>query len=128
MDTEYDYITPEFLHLLFFEQKNLVIFPYIDLKYLHSFELYTIGYNIIDLESTMIHNLVEIIDLTSQNSYSSTKNFYFVYNLNRKKLQDILQLSDIRCLLNSSENVSELADGDSFIFFNKKNNRFINYD
>ncbi|GAG04174.1 unnamed protein product, partial [marine sediment metagenome] len=80
-----------------------------------------------DLESTMIHNLVEIIKLTSQNSYSSNKSFYFVYNLNREKLHNILELSDIRCLLNLNENVSELAEGSSFIFFNKKNNRFINY-
>jgi len=75
----------------------------------------------------MINNLVEIIKLTSQNSYSSNKSFYFVYNLNREKLHDILKLSDIRCLLNLNENVSELAKGNSFIFFNKKNNRFINY-
>jgi hypothetical protein len=31
MDTAFDFIKPEFLHILFFQQKNLVIYPYVDL-------------------------------------------------------------------------------------------------
>ena len=60
MDSGVDFITPEFLNILFFQQKNIVVFPYVDLKHLHSLELFTVGYNIVDLESTALHNLKEI--------------------------------------------------------------------
>ncbi|MHA1472991.1 MAG: hypothetical protein ACTSQW_07845, partial [Promethearchaeota archaeon] len=61
MDTSDDLITAEFLHLLFFEQKNLIIFPYIDLKHLRSLDLFTVGFETVDIDSTVIHNLNEII-------------------------------------------------------------------
>ncbi len=39
-----------------------------------------------------------------------------------------MSLENIRCVLNASENVSELVNGSSFIFYNKKSNQFLNLD
>ena len=61
MDTQYDFITPEFLNLLFFQQKNLVIFPYVDLKHLRSLQVFAVGYDVVDIDSTVVHNLSEIV-------------------------------------------------------------------
>jgi hypothetical protein len=127
MDTGEDFITPEFLNILFFQQKNLVIFPYVDLKHLHALEIFTAGYTPIDLESTALHDLKRILEFESSNSYSQSPTFYFIYNLDKDKVKDILSIDGIRCTLNSNENVSELANGSKFIFYNKKNNQFVNY-
>ena len=37
-------------------------------------------------------------------------------------------MDGIRCIINSNENISNLANGSKFIFFNKKNNQFLNYN
>ena len=128
MDTATDFIRPEFLNILFFQQKNLVIFPYVDLKHLHGLETFTVGYNTIDLESTALHSLREFLEVEVNNSYSQTPNLFFIYNVNKEKLQEIIKLKDIRCIINANEDVKELANGSSFIFFNKKNNQFLNYN
>ena len=78
MDTGADFIQPEFLNILFFQQKNLVIFPYVDLKHLHALELFTVGHNIVDLDSTALHNLAEILEFESSNNYSQNPPRYFV--------------------------------------------------
>ena len=126
MDTKYDFLLPEFLNILFFQQKNVVIFPYVDLKHLKTLEVFTAGHNVIDLESTALYNLEEII-YEANNSYSHGQTFFFIYGLDAEKLSDILSLNDIRCVLNINENVSELANGSNFIFYNKKNKQFLNY-
>jgi len=126
MDTKYDFLLPEFLNILFFQQKNIVIFPYVDLKHLKSLEIFTTGHNVIDLESTALYNLEEII-YEANNSYSQGESFFFIYGLDSEKLSDILALKDIRCILNINENVSELANGSNFIFYNKKSKQFLNY-
>jgi len=128
MDTGINFIQPEFLNILFFQQKNLVVFPYVDLKHLHALELFVPGYNIVDLESTAIHNLKEMLDFESNNTYSQNPTLYFIYNIDSEKIKEIIQYEDIRCVINTNENVSDLANGDSFIFFNKKNNQFLNYN
>jgi hypothetical protein len=127
MDTEYDFLLPEFLNILFFQQKNVVIFPYVDLKHLKTLEVFTAGHNVIDLESTALYNLEEII-YEANNSYSQGQTFFFIYGLDAEKLSDILSLNDIRCVLNINQNVSELANGSNFIFYNKKNKQFLNYN
>jgi len=128
MDTGFDFIKPEFLNILFFQQKNLVIYPYVDLKHLHSLELFTVGYNVVDLESTALYNLKEIIEYEANNSYSQNPSFYFIYNIDKKKIKDIMEIENIRCILNTNENVSDLANESEFIFFNKKNKKFLNYE
>ena len=128
MDTGSDFIKPEFLNIIFFQQKNLVIFPYIDLKHLHALENYTVGYNVIDLESTALNNLSEIIEFESNNSYSQNPTLFFIYNADRGNVKKIMGLNGIRCIINSNENISDLVNGSKFIFFNKKNSQFLNYD
>ncbi len=128
LDTGSDFIQPEFLNILFFEQKNLVIFPYVDLKHLHALECFTVGYNAIDLETTALNNIREIIEFEAFNSYSQNRSFFFIYNLDRKKVKEVMQLSDIHCILNTNEDVSSLANSDSFVFYNKKTKKFINYN
>ena len=98
MDTKYDFMLPEFLNILFFQQKNIVIFPYVDLKHLKTLEIFTAGHNVIDLESTALYNLEEII-YEANNSYSQERSFFFIYGLDSEKLSAILKLEDIRCVL-----------------------------
>jgi len=130
MDTGMDFIRPEFLNILFFQQKNLVIYPYVDLKHLHYLELFTTGYSVIDLESTALHNLKEILEFEATNSYSQNPTFFFIYNVERKKVKEIMELDDIHCIINinSNEDIPELVNGSSYIFFNKKSKQFLNYN
>lgn len=128
MDTSSDFIRSEFLNIIFFQQKNLVIFPYIDLKHLHALEIFTTGYNIVDLESTALHNLKEILEFESNNSYSQYPSLYFIYNVDREKVRELMKMEEIRCIINSNDHISDLANGSKFIFFNKKNNQFLNYN
>ena len=128
MDTGSDFIRPEFLNIIFFQQKNLVIFPHIDIKHLHSLELFTAGFNVVDLETTALHNLKEILEFETNSSYSQNPTLFFIYNADSQKIKEIMELKGLRCIMNASENVKDLADGNAFIFFNKKNNQFLNYD
>ena len=128
MDTGDDFITAEFLHLLFFEQKNLVIFPYIDLKHLRSLDLFAIGFETVDIDSTVIHNLDEIIEYECNSSYSQLQTLYFILNLSLEELEKLVESPRLRCVINSKENVESLANGDQFVFYNKKNNVFLNYE
>jgi hypothetical protein len=127
MDTGEDFITPEFLNILFFQQKNLVIFPYVDVKHLHTLEIFTTGHTLVDLESTALHDLKNMLEFESENTYFQSPTLYFIHSLNREKLQEILSIDGIRCVLNSNEDISDLANGNGFIFFNKKMSQFLNY-
>jgi len=128
MDTGIDFIQPEFLNILFFQQKNLILFPYIDLKHLHSLEIFTAGYNVVDLESTALHNIKEIIEFEANNSYSQNPSFYFIINITKDKIKEILEIENIRCILNTNERVEDLTNNESFVLYNKKNKKFINYN
>ena len=125
---EYDFILPEFLNVLVFQQKNLVVFPYVDLKRLRSLEIFAVGYNVINLESTAISNLKDVLEYEANNSYSQSKNLYFVYNLDAQQIKQIMSIQNFRCVLNTKENVSDLVDGGNYVFYNKKVNKFVNYD
>lgn len=127
MDTEYDFITPEFLNLLFFQQKNLVIFPYVDLKHLCSLQVFAIGYDIVDIDSTAIHNLNEIIEYEAS-SYSQQPTFYFVLSPKTEEIEKLIDSPKVRCVVNTHENVQSLARGDRFVFYNKKSKTFVNYE
>jgi hypothetical protein len=39
-----------------------------------------------------------------------------------------MSISGIRCILNTNENVSKLANGSQFVFYNKKSNQYLNYN
>jgi hypothetical protein len=127
MDTEYDFITPEFLNLLFFQQKNLVIFPYVDLKHLRSLQVFAVGYDVVDIDSTVVHNLSEIIEYETS-SYSQQPTFYFVLNPKTEEIERLIDSPKVRCVVNTLENVGNLANGDRFVFYNKKSKTFLNYD
>jgi len=127
VDSGEDFITPEFLNIIFFQQKNLVIFPYVDLKHLHTLEIFTVGYSSIDLESTALHDLKNILEFESSNAYSQSPTFYFIYNLDREKVKEILTIKNIHCVLNSNEIIPNLTNGSEFVFYNKKNSQFVNY-
>ena len=128
MDTSTDFIRPEFLNILFFQQKNLVIFPYVDLKHLHGLDIFTVGHNTIDLESTALHSLREFLEVEVSNSYSQTPDLYFIYNVNKENLNELIDLQGVRCIINTNESVRDLVNGSTYIFFNKKHNQFLNYN
>jgi len=127
MDTEFDFITPEFLNLLFFQQKNLVIFPYVDLKHLRSLQVFAVGYDVVDIDSTVVHNLSEIIEYEAS-SYSQQPTFYFVLNPKTEEIERLIDSPKVRCVVNTHENVESLANGDRFVFYNKKSKTFLNYE
>ena len=127
MDTEYDFITPEFLNVLFFQQKNLVIFPYVDLKHLRTLQVFAVGYDVVDIDSTVIHNLGEIIEYEAS-SYSQLPTFYFVLNSKTEEIEKLIDSPKVRCVVNTHENVQNLAKGDRFVFYNKKSKTFVNYE
>ncbi|MFX0019402.1 MAG: hypothetical protein ACFFBT_14345 [Promethearchaeota archaeon] len=128
MDTGYDFIQPEFLNILFFQQKSLVIAPYVDLKHLHSLEIFTVGYNVVDLDSTALHNISEIVELENNNSYSQTPCFFFITNINSNQLHEIIELDNIHCVINACEKIDSTINNGRFVFYNKKNGSFLNYD
>jgi len=127
MDTEYDFITPEFLNILFFQQKNLVIFPYIDLKHLRSLQVFAVGHDVVDLDSTAINNLNEIIEFEAS-SYSQQPTFYFVLNPKTEEIEKLINSPKVRCVVNTREIVESLANGTRFVFYNKKSKTFVNYE
>ena len=128
LDTGYDFLQPEFLNILFFQQKSLVITPYVDLKHLHSLEIFTGGYNVVDLDSTALHNTREILELENNNTYSQTPCFFFITNINRDELHEIMELDNIHCVINANEKINYTIDDGHFVFYNKKSGSFLNYD
>ena len=128
MDTIYDFISPEFLNILFFQQKSLVIYPYVDLKHIHSLDCFTVGYEVVDLDSTVLHNLREIIEFEVSSTYSQQPTFYYILNAKVEDIKILLESPNIHCVINTHENVEHLANGDKFIFYNKKNKAFLNYE
>lgn len=129
MDTGFDYITPEFFNLIFFQQKNIVIFPYLDLKHLHSLETFTVGYNFIDLDATAIHDIIDLLEHESYNSYSQNPTMFFISNVTHDQLQKIIALDSIRCIINTNEIIENFPiDKSNFIFYNKKSKKFLNFN
>ncbi|TFG03276.1 MAG: hypothetical protein EU542_02870 [Promethearchaeota archaeon] len=128
MDTGYDYITPEFLNLIFFQRKNIVIYPYLDLKHLHSLEVFAVGYNIIDLDGAAIHNIVDLLEHESYNSYSQNPSLFIISNITEPQLRQIIALDSIHCIINVNENLEKFPiEGKSFVFYNKKSKKFLNF-
>jgi hypothetical protein len=127
MDTGYDFITPEFFNILFFKQKNLVIYPYVDVKHIHSLDCFTVGYDLIDIDSTGLNNVHDIVEFETSNSYSQRPTLYYLLNVKAEDLEKLMESPNIRCIINTSENVEHLANGIKYIFYNKKSKIFLNY-
>jgi len=129
VDTGYDYITPEFLNLIFFQQKSIVIFPYLDVKYLHSLEIFAVGYNIINLDGAAIHNIVDLLEHESYNSYSQNPSLFIISNIKEAQLRKITALDSIHCIININENLEKFPiEGKSVVFYNKKSKKFLNFN
>jgi hypothetical protein len=129
VDTGYDYITPEFFNLIFFQQKNIVIFPYLDLKHLHSLEIFAVGYNLIDLDATAIHDIIDLLEHESYNSYSQNPTMFFISNVTKDQLQKIIAVDSIRCIINTNENIENFPiDNSNFIYYNKKTKNFLHFN
>ncbi len=144
MDTESDFITAQFLHLIFFKQRNVLIYPHVDLKYLNALEIFTVGYTFIPIDATA---LTSVNDILEANVYSTIPNFYLIYNLNLKDIYAIMQYPSLHYILNTSENAKELIPklavpsiqspssatsenltSQPLILYNKKTKKFLNYD
>ncbi|MEJ2248782.1 MAG: hypothetical protein P8Y70_02970 [Candidatus Lokiarchaeota archaeon] len=127
MDTAMDFIQPEFLNILFFQQKNLVIFPYIDKEYLRALELFTDGYTSIDFTEDQMGNPSRILASETYGPYAHERNFYIVSGLKRVTLKKVLKENNARVILQTNENVKDLANGsEKYIFYNKKTKKFLN--
>ena len=127
MDTELDFISPEFFNLLFFNQKNLIIYPYVDLKHLLPLESFLIGYNVEHLDATALYNLCEIIEYSGEDAYTQTPAFYLITNLNKEDIKKIERIKNLHCIININQipPKSTLLSG-KFVVFNKKNQNFLN--
>lgn len=128
MDTGYDFISPELFNILFFEQKNLVIYPYVDIKHLHSLDCFTVGHDLIDIDSTGLDNILDIVEFETTNSYSQQPTFYYLLNVSAEDVEKLVEYQNIRCVINTPDDVEHLVKSNNYIFYNKKNKTFANYE
>ena len=117
MDTRFDFISPEFFNILFFKQKNLVIYPYVDVKHIHALDCFTVGHDLIDIDSTGLNNVQDIVEFETSNSYSQQPTLYYLLNVSAKDLEKTLEYQNIRCIINTSDNVEHLVNGNKYIFY-----------
>ncbi|GAG21730.1 unnamed protein product, partial [marine sediment metagenome] len=127
MDTGYDFITPEFFNILFFKQNNLVVYPYVDVKHIHSLDSFTVGHDLIDIDSTGLENMLDIVEFETANSYSQQPTFYYLLNVSAEDVEKLLEYQNVRCIINTNDDVEHLVKGNKYIFYNKKNTSFLNY-
>lgn len=128
MDTGYDFISPELFNILFFEQKNLVIYPYVDIKHIHSLDCFTVGHDLVDIDSTGLDNILDIVEFETTNSYSQQPTFYYLLNVSAEDVEKLVEYQNIRCIINTPDDVEHLVKGNYYIFYNKKNKTFANYE
>jgi len=129
MDTEYDIISPEFFYLLFFKQKSLIIYPYLDLKHLIPLECFLVGYNIEKLDGTALYNISEIIEYGSVPTHNHNPTFFIITNVNREEIEKLIKIKDLHCIINTKEDVSkDFISNSNFIVYNKKKKTFLNQD
>ncbi|MEJ2248652.1 MAG: hypothetical protein P8Y97_03210 [Candidatus Lokiarchaeota archaeon] len=127
MDSGTNFIQPEFLNIIFFQQKNLVIFPYVDKEYLRTLELFTDGYTSIDFTEDQMGNPSRILASETYGPYAQERNFYIVSGLKKPTLKKVLKENNARVILQTNENVKDLANGSGeYIFYNKKTKKFLN--
>jgi hypothetical protein len=128
MDADIDFIRPEFLDILFLEQKSLILYPYIDLKNLHILDVFALDNSSVDLDATMLHNFEDIVKIETIELNSQQKTIFFIYNVKIEEINIIMNIKDIHCIINTNEDIKGLSDiNNDFILYNKKTNRFLNY-
>ena len=126
VDSGHDFIIPELLNVIFFRQKSVVIFPYVDQKHLKSLEIFCVGYSVIDLDCTVLDDVVSIID-HEVGTYSQSPNFYFIYNASKDIIASLHDRENVHCIINTHEDVSQLVSEHSLVFYNKKSKKFLNW-
>ena len=97
-----------------------------DKKHLKSLEIFCVGYSIIDLDCTVLDDVVSIIDHEA-GTYSQNPNFYFIYNASKNIIASLHDRDRVHCIINTHEDVSQLVNGHSLIFYNKKSKKFNNW-
>jgi hypothetical protein len=127
VDSSEDFLIPELMNLIFFQQKSVVVFPYVDKKHLKSLETFTVGYSVIDLDCTVLNDVLSIIE-HDEGVYSQNPNLYFIYNASKEIIASIYDRENVHCIINTHEDVARLVSGHSMIFYNKKNKRFLNWE
>ena len=125
MDVGYDFLTPELMQAIFFHQKNLVIYPYLDIKHLRALELFATGYSSIELDCTALNDIISILE-HQEGTYSQSPPLFFVFNASSNIVQSVQEMEHVRCIINTNENVESLANGSQLLFYNKKSKKFVN--
>jgi len=125
MDVGYDFLTPELMQAIFFQQKNLVIYPYLDIKHLKALELFTAGHSSIELDCTALNDIISILE-HQEGIYSQSPPFFFVFNASSKIVQSVQEIENVRYIINTNENVESFANGSQLLFYNKKSKKFVN--
>ena len=59
------------------------------MKHLRSLQVFAVGYDLIDVDSTVLHNLSEIIEYEAS-SYSQQPTFYFVLNPKTEEIERLI--------------------------------------
>ena len=125
MDVGYDFLTPELMHAIFFQQKNVVVYPYLDIKHLRALELFTTGHSSIELDCTALNDIISILEHQA-GSYSQSPPLFFVLNAGSNIIQSVKEIENVRYIINTNENVETFANGNQLLFYNKKNKKFVN--
>jgi hypothetical protein len=128
LDTEYDLLVPEMLNILFFEQNDVVIFPYVDVRHLRSLDVFCVGHEIIEVDATALGNLSTFLEYQLTTTHSSQPLLFLIHHASRAHLEQIMTLKNLRCILNTHENVEKLVSGSRFVFYNTKTRQFLNFD
>ncbi|MHA1327894.1 MAG: hypothetical protein ACTSRH_11300, partial [Promethearchaeota archaeon] len=79
MKIEVDFLKPEFLNILFFKQKNLIIFPHVDVKKLRTLDMFCIDCSCIEIDATLIDDINDLIEEDFINPYNQSKNLYYIF-------------------------------------------------
>lgn len=127
MDSSEDFLIPELLNLIFFQQKSIVIFPYVDQKHLKSLETFTVGHSVIDLDCTVLDDVMSIVEHEA-GRYSQNPTFFFIYNASKDLVASLYDKENVHCIINTHEDVSHLAKEHLLVFYNKKNKNFLNWE
>lgn len=128
MDTSFDFVSAELFHLLFFKQKNLIIYPYVDLSHLSPIKSFLAGFNVEVLDATALYNLAEVLEFSAVDEYSQVPTFHLITNISNKELKKIHKIENIHCIINSNEKpASNVILDTNFVVYDKKNQKFPNY-
>ncbi|MHA1702292.1 MAG: hypothetical protein ACTSWK_08500, partial [Promethearchaeota archaeon] len=100
-------------------------YPYLDIKHLRALELFTTGHSSIELDCTALNDIISILE-HQEGTYSQSPPLFFVFNAGSNIVQSVQEMENVRCIINTNENVESLANGSQLLFYNKKSKKFVN--